>query len=316
MRDAVKDTVPRSDPAAGAGDTGTNSLAGPIDAIGRAATAEPGGAPSTVTLPRSAPLGASDRVLLVEDNPVNQRVTVAMLENLGFCVDVVDNGVEAVIAATMVPYRAILMDCQIPVLNGYDTTAEIRGQLGTSRGSPIIAVTATATELDRKRCLAAGMDGILAKPLSIESLAEGLARWAPLPRPSVLDDESSPHDMPSGSDRPVLDAKVVRRLERLGTEAGEDLMEQLTVLFLAEADIRILALGDALARRDGPAVIDQAHTLGGASANVGASNLARFCAQLSTAGTAGDLASANTLLQSVEAELQRVRSALLSSRPS
>ena len=66
----------------------------------------------------------------MEDNPVNQRVTVAMLENLGFCVDVVDNGVEAVITATMVPYRAILMDCQIPVLNGFETTREIRSQYG------------------------------------------------------------------------------------------------------------------------------------------------------------------------------------------
>src|SRR5271155_2614050 len=95
----------------------------------------------------------SDRVLLVEDNPVNQRVAIAMLEKLGFCTDVVDNGVEAVITATVVPYRAILMDCQIPVLNGYEVTKEIRSRWGASRCSPIIAVTSANSDADRQRSL-------------------------------------------------------------------------------------------------------------------------------------------------------------------
>jgi two-component system sensor histidine kinase/response regulator len=264
------------------------------------------------------PKGSSDRILLVEDNPVNQKVAVAMLENLGYCVDVVDNGVEAVITATMVPYRAILMDCQIPVLNGYEATMEIRGQYGASRCSPIIAVTASSTESDQQRCLDAGMNGLLSKPLTVESLTAGMARWAP--------DPSSPDLDPPGSERatgliadggpsddvvrPALDADVVSRLERLGLEAGEDFMATLAAIFLDDADLRIMAIRQALAADDGPALIHAAHTLCGASANVGAAELARLCARLATDGAVTDLESCIALLASVEAELARVRLAL------
>jgi CheY-like chemotaxis protein len=276
--------------------------------------------------PRSsgrAPKGSSDRVLLVEDNPVNQRVTIAMLKHLGFCTDVVDNGVEAVIAATMVPYRAILMDCQIPVLNGYETTVEIRSQWGASRCSPIIAVTSSSTEPDRMRCFEAGMDGFLAKPLDLDSLAAGMARWAPDPTapPVALDDQElhpTALDNPvvaTDAERPALDVRVVGRLQRLGAAAGSDLLGQLATVFLVDADSRIVAMGEAIAQDDGPALIHSAHTLCGASANLGAAELARLCAKLATDGTVGDLENAKALLQSVHVELERVRRALLSPMP-
>jgi len=258
--------------------------------------------------------------LLAEDNPVNQKVATAMLEHLGFCVDVVDNGVEAVIAATMVPYRAILMDCQIPALNGYEATIEIRNTWGASRSSPIIAVTSSVTETDQKRGRAAGMDGFLAKPLSLESLSAGMARWAPdpsRPAPSVFPAETSPAGNDSladaiDPDRPALDSEVVGRLERLGAAAGEDLMGQLTALFLTDADTQIDALRDAFARDDGPALMSLAHTMCGASANLGAAELARLCARLATDGAVGGVEDVNALLRSLEAELDRVRCALMS----
>lgn len=262
----------------------------------------------------------SDRVLLVEDNAVNQRVTIAMLDHLGFCTDVVDNGVEAVIAATMVPYRAILMDCQIPVLNGYEATLEIRSQWGASRSSPIIAVTASTSDLDRERCTTVGMDGYLAKPLTLESLADGMDRWAPDPsRPAAVPDLVEPdlvtdgetskgHDTP---ELPALDSKVIRRLHRLGEAAGEDLLGQLAAVFLPDADARIVAMRQALTREDGPFLIHSAHTLCGASANLGAAALSRLCARMATDGAVVDMASAGALLAAVEAELERVRTALL-----
>lgn len=302
----VSPTGPRSndDPSAAPGDNAAAAISGR-------------------TLLRSAPQGSSDRVLLVEDNPVNQKVTVAMLEKLGFCADVVDNGVEAVIAATMVPYRAILMDCEIPVLNGYETTNEIRTQSGASRESPIIAVTSASSELDQQRCLAAGMDGHLTKPLTLGALSAGLSRWAPVAETAVKPDpERSPavshrgqgHD--DDDDEPALDAVVLYRLERLGAEAGEDLVGELATLFLTDADIRIAALHEALARLDGAALIHAAHTLCGASANLGAAILARLCARLATDGTVGGIENAEALLRSVEKELARVRLALLVARPS
>ncbi len=285
----------------------------------------PARATTAVTRPVAATPVSSDRILLAEDNPVNQKVATAMLEHLGFCVDVVDNGVEAVIAATMVPYRAILMDCQIPALNGYEATIEIRNTWGASRSSPIIAVTSSVTETDQKRGRAAGMDGFLAKPLSLESLSAGMARWAPdtskRPSPDRYPSDPSPTDPPTDSqgppepvdlERPALDADVVGRLERLGAAAGEDLMGQLTTLFLTDADTQIEALRDASARDDGPALMSLAHTMCGASANLGAAELARLCARLATDGAVRGVEEVDGLLRSLEAELDRVRRALTS----
>ena len=233
---------------------------------------------------------------MAEDNQVNQRVTVAMLEHLGYCVDVVEDGVEAVSAATLVPYRAILMDCQIPVLNGYEATIEIRGREGASRSTPIIAVTSSVTESDRQRCLAVGMSGLLAKPVSVDALEEGMARWAPDPTgPDVILDPVAP--LPSTttgrppadtSERPALDPDVVARLEQLGAATGEDLMGQVAVLFLADAETRMVILREALARADGPTLIESAHTMCGASASLGAADLARLCARLATDGAVSD----------------------------
>lgn len=118
------------------------------------------------------------RILLAEDNPVNQRVATAMLARLGFGVDVVGDGAEAVKAATSTPYQVILMDCQMPVLDGYRAASEIRRLEAGSVHTPIIAITAAAMKSDNQRCLDAGMDDYLTKPLSLATLAAALARWA------------------------------------------------------------------------------------------------------------------------------------------
>jgi two-component system, sensor histidine kinase and response regulator len=251
------------------------------------------GATMTPHRPSLAGQQGMGRLLLAEDNPVNQQVAAAMLENLGYRVDVVADGAEAVKAAALTPYQAILLDCQMPVLDGYQATSEIRRQQDGSRRTPIIAVTASAMESDQQRCLAAGMDDYLAKPLSLKALAAVLARWAA-----------------GGATPPVLDSQVVGRLEKLGEAAGKDLMGQLATLFLADADVRVAALRQALATDDAAAVVRSAHTLSGASANLGATDLARMCAAMATESTAGDLSGGGARLEAVEAELGRVRSAL------
>jgi two-component system sensor histidine kinase/response regulator len=264
----------------------------------------------------------SGDILLAEDHPVNQLVATAMLENLGFRVDVVADGAEAVRAATSTPYRAILMDCHIPVLDGYQATGEIRRSQGASRRTPIIAVTASDAEADQQRCLAAGMDDFLTKPLSVEALAAVLARWAPDgsdPRTIMYAAELFPaiRGLARMGDpaQPALDPQVVHRLERLGRAAGEDLMGQLAALFLAEADAWVLALHEALAGGDAVAVNRSAHLLRGASANLGATDLARMCEALATDAAAGDLMGSVALIDTVEAELGRVRFALTSLTP-
>lgn len=141
--------------------------------------------------PRLQPPGRSHQVLLAEDNPVNQRVASAMLENLGFQVDVVADGAQAVQAAASTSYQAILMDGQMPVLDGYQATTEIRRLSQGSRRTPIIAVTGSAMKSDQQRCLAAGMDDYLAKPLNLNTLADILRRWT-----------SDASDPPPASTRP------------------------------------------------------------------------------------------------------------------
>ncbi len=112
----------------------------------------------------------SGRLLLAEDNLINQRVVVAMLSSAGYQVDTVLNGTEALQRVADGDYDAVLMDCQMPDLNGYDTTVAIRNLKGPTRFIPVIGVTAGAREEDRQRCLAAGMDAYIAKPLAKDTL--------------------------------------------------------------------------------------------------------------------------------------------------
>jgi PAS domain S-box-containing protein len=275
-----------------------------------------------------APRSAAGSVLVVEDNLTNQKVLTALLASLGYRADVAANGVDAVEAVRLHRYAVVLMDCQMPVMDGYEATQKLREIEGADRHTCVIAVTATAMAADRERCLAAGMDDYLAKPLSLESLAAVLAHWAPdqsdpdlatVPAHRGRDTDSgsaqsddTAADAAAAAEAPPLDAKIVERLERLGADAGEDLMEQLTALFLADADMGVAAMRDALAGRDAAALVHSAHTLRGASANVGANALAGLCATLEADTASGNLAAGQAQLAALETELGRVRSALSS----
>jgi signal transduction histidine kinase/CheY-like chemotaxis protein len=124
------------------------------------------------------PAGGFWRVLLVEDNPVNQKVAKRLLEKLGCEVDLAENGIQALAFYASRPYAAVFMDCQMPEMDGYTATALIRKQEGGASRTPIIAITANAMEGDRERCLASGMDDYLVKPLQPKKLARALERWA------------------------------------------------------------------------------------------------------------------------------------------
>jgi CheY-like chemotaxis protein len=133
--------------------------------------------------------GPAGRVLLVEDAPINRLIARVMLERLGYEVDTCDNGAQAVDAVRSTRYHAVLMDCLMPVMDGYEATARIRLLEGPSRQTPIVAATALAMSGDREKCLLAGMDDYVTKPLEPAALSEVLARYVGAPASRCPADE-------------------------------------------------------------------------------------------------------------------------------
>ena len=251
-------------------------------------------------------------ILLAEDGEVNRKVATAMLEKLGYGVDVVVDGRKAVEAALNTSYRAILMDCQMPGLDGYEATAEIRRRQGASDRTPIIALTAGAMESDRDRCIAAGMNDHLSKPLRLKALEDLLRRWVPDGRRHTVDlgqVNETQRSVVRGTDgeRPsILDPVILDRLETLGGTTGSNLITEVAALFVSDSDARLSALRQALEADDGETIAMAAHTLGGAGANLGATELASLCATLENEWTASDPAARESMFAAICHEMTRV----------
>lgn len=222
------------------------------------------------------------RLLLAEDNLVNQRLAVLLLTRLGHAVCVADNGAEAVALHTNDPFDAILMDMQMPVLDGLAATHAIRateatGSAGAVRRVPIIALTANAMQGDRERCLAAGMDGYLSKPIDLVQLQQALHRVA-LARTSEGSASTRPRPAPLAqtTDAPDLDRAAL--LERLGGEVS--LIDELVAVLVEDGRLRLAEMATAIRDRDSEALTSAAHQLAGASGNCSAIALERLARQM------------------------------------
>jgi PAS domain S-box-containing protein len=264
------------------------------------------------------------RVLVVEDNVVDQQVAIGLLRRFGLRADAVADGAEALGALELLPYDLVLMDIQMPVMDGLETTAVIRsaGSQGKNRRVPIVAMTARGMFGDRERCLAAGMDGYITKPVVPVELVGVLRRWLPDATGTAAPVGGPPSDAdaleaaatggagppsPPGAPAPDADALVWDRVGMLARVMGDaTLADEIVAAFLQDAPRQLGAIRTALVAQDLPALARQAHALKGATANFGGDRASRAARQLEQSAQAGDLAAAQTWVAELQARLDEL----------
>jgi two-component system sensor histidine kinase/response regulator len=278
-------------------------------------------------------------ILLAEDNPLNQKFAVTLLKKAGYPVDAVGNGRLAVEALKRTAYNLILMDVQMPEMNGFEATKAIRKREGESRHTPIIAMTAHAMKGDRERCLQAGMDDYIPKPIEPQVLFDTIERWAiSRVHPALRFDPFLPHrvsgrdagsktkggkpftshlsppeggkDVSTGSElarsefiESVEPIDFESALRRCGGDKG--FFKEMIGEFLDYAPKQLEILAEAIKTGDAKVVEREAHSLKGASGNLGAKPIADLALQLEILGRTGDLAGAKEIIHNLRTEFER-----------
>jgi CheY-like chemotaxis protein/HPt (histidine-containing phosphotransfer) domain-containing protein len=218
------------------------------------------------------------RVLLVEDNEVNQAVALGMLEELGCDTVVATNGQEAIEHFVQEDFDVILMDCEMPVMDGFSATAAIRERTKDSDEVPIIALTANAIDGDRERCIAAGMQDYLSKPITIEKLHGTLHKWL-----------RAEHGGTERHGPDSIDTASLNNIRNLRGVGGDKMVRRVIDLYLESSSTLVEDLCLSLSQGNAEAVRQGAHALKSSSQNVGACALATLSQKLEEMGRSGEL---------------------------
>jgi CheY-like chemotaxis protein len=282
-----------------------------------------GTSPGLPDAPTAPVAKLSGRVLLVEDNPVNQEVGRGMLASLGVDVEVAPDGRGALAALARGTFHAVLMDCQMPGFDGYETAGWIRDREGKAGGReriPIVAVTAHAMEGDREECLSAGMDDYLRKPFSRDRLASALAPWlasGPTRGPGRATPPTGGDPLKDGCEPPPappspgpIDPTAFSALRELERNGAAGLVARATSAFLISAPTQVAAMSSAVALSAAKALARAAHSLKSACGYLGALNAQGLCARLESLGTSGSCEGAGPLLAALDGEIRAVLVAL------
>ena len=232
--------------------------------------------------------GRRARILLAEDNITNRKVALSLLQRMGLSADSVEDGAAAIHAAAETPYDIVLMDLQMPGVNGFEATRAIRESAGPNAAVPIIAMTSHAMRGDRERCLAAGMNDYISKPVSPQSLAAVLDRWIP-EAVTVLFDKAT-------------------MMERLADDP--DAAREVATSFLDDIPLRLTALTEALTADDAAGARRQAHSIKGASSDVGGDALHDVAAAMEHAAAAGDLDAVRAQMDTLTTQFRELRAVL------
>jgi two-component system, sensor histidine kinase and response regulator len=270
-----------------------------------------GGAATEASRANSATSGATRgarlRILLAEDNPVNERVARHILQKADHSVLAVANGREAVAATEREEFDVVLMDVQMPEMDGFEATAEIRHRERlTGRHLPIVAMTAHAMKGDRERCLAAGMDDYVSKPVHPADLLRVIEKFGPQAAESAA---ATPN--PTNEEPAIYDRRTA--LERVSGE--EELLDEVTQLFLSDAPGRLAEIRAALEQGDPQRVQNAAHSLKGAAGYVGAERTSARARRLEELGRSRELTSALEEFRELEREIERLIEAIAASAP-
>jgi CheY-like chemotaxis protein/HPt (histidine-containing phosphotransfer) domain-containing protein len=254
------------------------------------------------------------KILVAEDNSINQAVILNQLQMLGYEADCVTNGVEALELLKKQDYDLVLMDCQMPVMDGYTTTQELRHHEGNKRHTVVIALTANAMSADRDKCLEVGMDDYLSKPLEQEDLAKVIQRWLPSPveggtsneeqatHPSELLDASQ--DVIDRQDSsPPID---LARLERI-SRGKVAIQQRLLQIFLETTPKDLEALERAILAIDSSLVEHYAHRLKGSAANIGVPAMSAIAKELEGMARQQSLDGAKEMVASLWQVMERVQ---------
>ena len=267
-------------------------------------------APATVGVGFDAQMGERHplRILIAEDHPVNQKVMKLMLERLGYRADVVSNGLEVIHSFKRQDYDAVLMDIQMPEMNGLEATQRLRADLSPERQPRIIALTANALGGEREEYLAAGMDDYLSKPVNVPSMRAALEKCMPIGVSQMIGKAQPVPEPNLPVEAMVFTAINIPLLKEYFPYEGEDLhmVIDLAQEFLTDANERMRQLQTAIQHGDAVTINAIAHALKGASLTFGAETFSAMCKELESSGRSADLASMTELFSRAQAEYARV----------
>ncbi|MFZ1729158.1 MAG: response regulator [Bacteroidota bacterium] len=223
------------------------------------------------------------RILIAEDNPVNQKLVVRVLQQIGYRADVAANGFEVLDALNRQSYDLVFMDIQMPEMDGFEASRRIQKDFPPERQPIIVAVTANAMEGDRERCLEAGMHDYITKPIRLEAMQEAIERWAGTAH------EAHPAQVTADNVDELLDPDTVEMLQSLSSDVETDIFTELVDILEAQTPDLVQQMIDALDAGDDQLVKRHAHTLKGSTLNLGARAVADVCQRMENAAEHGEL---------------------------
>jgi two-component system, sensor histidine kinase and response regulator len=257
---------------------------------------------------RSGRLISHARLLVVEDNPINQEVARYQVEKIGYRADVAKDGVEALEMLDRNEYALVLMDCHMPGMDGFKTTARIRGRSDGKQRTPIIAVTASATDDEKEKCLRAGMDDFLAKPFHQQELAAKIANWLAQRYVAKAGDGSA------GEVSSLAANDVTRGLKQLEEDYGKEMVLKIVEMMIPDSERRIEMIDRAIREEDFKALEEAAHGLKSGAANIGAAEMAHLSEQLERQGELGSIGDAKETMKKLTNSWSEVRSLIMQYR--